>query len=55
MKWFRMYECTFMSKTWPSTQCHRITEHPKLEGTNEDHGVQLLAPCSTTQKSDHTS
>ena len=34
---------------------HRITEHPKLEGTYEDHGVQLLAPCSTTQNSNPTS
>ena len=33
---------------------HRIIEYPKLEGTHKDHRVQLLAPHSTTQKSDHT-
>lgn len=29
----------------------RILEYLKLEGTLQDHGVQLLAPCRTTQRS----
>lgn len=28
---------------------HRITEHPKLEGTHKDHRVQLLASYRITQ------
>ena len=32
-----------------------IIEYPKLEGTHKHHPVQLLAPCRTTQKSDHMS
>lgn len=30
-------------------------EYPEVEGTHKDYGVQPLAPCSTTQKSDRVS
>jgi len=33
------------------TQDHRISEHPKIEGTHKDHQVQLQAPHSTNQNS----
>lgn len=32
-------------------QNHRTIEYPKLEGNHIDHGVQLLPPHRTTQKS----
>ena len=32
-----------------------ITGHPKLGGTHEDHGVQVLAPLWTAYKSDRLS
>lgn len=32
----------------------RIREHPELEGTHQDHRVQLLFPHRTTQKSVHS-
>lgn len=34
-------------------QSHRITAHPKYEGTFKDYGVQLQAPHRITQKSNH--
>lgn len=43
-----------MQDSKQSTVC-RMTEHPKLEGANKDHGVQLLAPHRITQKSDFMS
>ena len=33
----------------------RIIGHPELEGTHRDHQARLLAPHSTTKKTDHMS
>jgi len=37
------------SASFPRSQYHRIIEYLELERTHQGHGVQLLAPHSTTQ------
>lgn len=40
----------FSQNTKIQALCQRITEHPELEGTQQNHGVQLLALVRTLQQ-----